>query len=109
MACKLKSRSKVLEQTFLFVFANYSTFFFRAAGYGNSTDWTTMDPAIVSYRQFPTYNNYGSAFEQNEFHPNMAGLGGNSHMNDFHFNPQPQQNMGLGEIFLMLFIFAEWL
>lgn len=66
-------------------------------GYGNNGDWTTLDPAIVSYRQFPTYN-YGSAFEPTDFHPNLPGLGGNSHMNDFHFNPQPQ-NLGLGFAF----------
>lgn len=67
-------------------------------GFGNNTDWTSLDPAIVSYRQFPTYNNYGSGFDQNEFHPNLPGIGVNSHMNDFHYNPQPQ-NMGLGKIY----------
>lgn len=30
-------------------------------GYGNMNDWTSMDPAIVSYRQYPSYLQNGPA------------------------------------------------
>lgn len=36
-------------------------------GYGNnfSSDWTSLDPAIVSFRQFPQYNMNSQQQQQN--------------------------------------------
>lgn len=67
------------------LFSNAFLFF---AGYGSMSDWTALDPAIVSFRQFPSFL---SGPQQQQHQQSQQQQHNNGDMFMPHLNQQQQQ------------------